>query len=446
MRMMLNLVVVSCAANSVLGAEPFAWRTAAPESQGMSSANLDALQQDLAERRTRAFLVVRNDRIVHEWYAEGQTAQTKQGTASLAKAIVGGLSLAVAINDGRMALDDPASRWVPQWKGDPRKSQITVRHLGSHTSGIDDSHNREEQARGIDQGSYTGWTGEFWRWRNGKQRPPDDAFSISRDVAPLLFDPGTDFQYSNPGLAMLGYCVTASLKGTPHSDIRALLRERIMRPIGVPDGEWSCGYGLTEEVEGLPMVANWGGGSYTPRAVARIGRLVLRRGDWEGERLLSAKAVEDMTRDAGLPGHCGMGWWTNGDGRFPDVPKDAVWGAGAGHQILLVVPSLQLIMVRNGNDLYPRSEARERIAEVLFEPLIAAVTGRTERVVIDSVPEGKAPYPPSRVITGIDWAPRKRSGATRTAATTGLSHGRTTGTCTARTETATASRPTSNAS
>jgi len=32
-----------------------------------------------------------------------------------------------------------------------------------------------------------------------------------------------------------------------------------MRPIGVPDAEWSVGYGETSEVEGLPLVASWGG-------------------------------------------------------------------------------------------------------------------------------------------------------------------------------------------
>ena len=66
----------------------------------MSSANLQALQNDLASRSTQAFLVIRNDKIVWEWYAEGRQASDKHYTASLAKAIVGGLSLAVAIEDG----------------------------------------------------------------------------------------------------------------------------------------------------------------------------------------------------------------------------------------------------------------------------------------------------------------------------------------------------------
>jgi CubicO group peptidase (beta-lactamase class C family) len=390
--------------SATAGAQPFDWQTATPESQGMSSTKLADLQTDLTRRKTKALLVIRNDKIVHEWYADGVTVKTKQGTASLAKAIVGGLSFSVAHHDGLIRLDDPAWKYVPQWKDDPVRSKITIRHLGSHTSGIEDSHNREERAKGIDQGRYTGWTGEFWRWRNGDQRPPRDAFSIARDTAPVLFEPGTQFQYSNPGIAMLSYCVTASLKGTPHADVRSLLRERIMRPIGVPDGEWSCGYGLTEVVDGLPMVANWGGGSYTPRAAARIGRLVLRRGDWDGRQLLSPDSVDAMTNDSKLLGHCGMGWWTNGFGRYPDLPRDAVWGAGAGHQLLFVVPSLNLIAVRNGAAL---STGDDAAAHWVFEPLIAAVTSRVERVQVEAAPTATAPYPASSVIATLEWAPRE---------------------------------------
>ena len=50
---------------------PFAWQTATPESRSMSGPKLDVLRDALAARKTTAFLVVRNDRIVYEWYADG---------------------------------------------------------------------------------------------------------------------------------------------------------------------------------------------------------------------------------------------------------------------------------------------------------------------------------------------------------------------------------------
>ena len=93
----------------------------------MSSLKLKALQEALAARKTKVFLVIRNDRIVAEWYAPGHGPTEKHYTASMAKAIVGGVSLGVALTDGLMTLDDPAAKFIPQWKNDPRKSKITSR-------------------------------------------------------------------------------------------------------------------------------------------------------------------------------------------------------------------------------------------------------------------------------------------------------------------------------
>src|SRR5207248_11504323 len=241
------------AVGAASAAEPFSWESATPESQGMSGPKLDALKDALAARKTHTFLVVRNDKIVYEWYAPGHGPARPHGTASLAQALVGGLSLAVALTDGRVALDDPVAKFVPQWRGDPRKARITLRHLGSHTSGLDDAHQD-----GVPHEQLPGWMGDFWK----RLAPPDDPFTIARDKTPVLFEPGAKLQYSNPGIGMLTYAVTAALRGAPQKDVRTLLRERVLRPVGVPDAEWSAGYGKTFTVDGLPLVAAWGGGSF----------------------------------------------------------------------------------------------------------------------------------------------------------------------------------------
>jgi CubicO group peptidase (beta-lactamase class C family) len=118
----------------------------------------------------------------------------------------------------------------------------------------------------------------------------------------VIFEPGTSRQYSNTGIAMMDYTVAAALRDAPQTDVRTLLRDRIMRPMGVPDSEWNCGYGKRYVVDGLPVVGSWGGGNFTAAATAAIGRLMLRGGDWEGGRLLKAEAVRQITTDAGTPG------------------------------------------------------------------------------------------------------------------------------------------------
>ena len=376
----------------------FEWQAATPESQGISPTALEAIRKRMEDKKSGAFLVVHNDRIVCEWYAPGVTPQRKFGTASLAKALVGGLSLAVALEDRRLTLDDAAARFIPQWQTDARKAQITVRQLGSHTSGLSDS-----TTEGVKHEEQPGWKGQFWQ----RLDPPRDPFTVARDQTPLLSAPGTAFQYSNPGIGLLTYCATAALPGDQPRDARTILRDRILRPIGVTDDEWAAGYGKTFVVDNLPLVPAWGGGSFTARAAARIGRLVLREGNWDGRPLLRPEVIRQITGDAGLIGHCGMGWWSNGGSRYNDLPKDAVWGAGAGDQLLLVVPSLNLIMVRFGETLAPGpdeppirkddifTQYHDYRARILFEPLARAVARA----------QPTAPYPSSRVIREVRWAP-----------------------------------------
>jgi CubicO group peptidase (beta-lactamase class C family) len=237
----------------------------------------------------------------------------------------------------------------------------------------------DAEADDLPHDKLSGWQGDFWK----RLDPPRDPFTIARDLTPTIFEPGEQFQYSNPGIGMLVHALTAALKDSPQKDIRTLLRERVMRPIGVLDAEWSVGYNQTFTVDGLPVVAAWGGGNYTARAVARLGRLMLRQGNWEGRQLLSPEAVRLVTSDAGMPGPCGVGWWSNNKGECASLPTDAYWGAGAGHQTLLVVPSLKLIAVRNGGELAKRPKDVSGIDYArptykwLFEPLAEAITDRS---------------------------------------------------------------------
>ena len=60
----------------------------------------------------------------------------------------------VAMHDGRISPDDAAHRYVPQWRGDPKRRAIAVRHLATHTSGIEDA-----EADGLPHDRLTGWKG-----------------------------------------------------------------------------------------------------------------------------------------------------------------------------------------------------------------------------------------------------------------------------------------------
>jgi len=379
--------------------------TASPVEHHLDAQKLEAAWAALAARDSKTFLVVCSDKIVFERYGEDWHADKRHYSASLAKALVGGLSLLLAIDDGLIHPDDLASQYIPQWRSDPLKAKITVRQLANHTSGLEDAEltNRDREeilAEGKTLSEHhmelPGWKGAFWR-----QEP--DPFTPARDDAPVTFEPGSRYAYSNTGIGMLSYAVTAALKETSQKDIRSLLRARIMQPLGIGDAEWSIGYNQIFEVDGLPLVASWGGGSFTARAVARIGQLLLHNGEWDNRQIINPAVVRMALNPAAMPTpeRCdgqpwplsGLSFWLNTDGVWPELPRDAFAGAGAGDQTLLVIPSLDLVAVRNGGALDPNKsfgwQARE---ELLFNALAEARSFR-------------APYPPSPVITDIAWAP-----------------------------------------
>ncbi len=135
---------------------------------------------------------------------------------------------------------------------------------------------------------------------------------------------------------------------------------RILDPIGVDERDWSISYGQSFNVDGMKLYLVDGGSRYTARAVAKVGQLMLNKGVWERKQLIEPVWVEKALSSVGgglvieMPlGHPepGLFWWVNSNGALASLPYDAFIAAGGGHQILLVVPSLDLVLVRFGRSL-----------------------------------------------------------------------------------------------
>ena len=116
--------------------------------------------------------------------------------------------------------------------------------------------------------------------------------------------------------------------------------------------------------------------------------------------MLDSTVVATALKHGGMPSHMGLGWWVNhgpeGSRLWNSGPEDAFGGAGAGHQFLLVVPSLDLIVVRNGDRLDPTLPFDEALDRFVVGPVVKAVSETRT-----------APYPPSPVIQGFRWAPKE---------------------------------------
>ena len=358
----------SCNDVSWLTSSSVSWQVEDVESHGFSRAKLDGVRKRLADEGTKALLVVHRNAIVYEWYAPELSPTKRHSSASIAKSIIGGFSLMIAMSEGTINLDDPAWQYISAWKTDPDRSGITIRQLVTHTSGISNGVDRRDDPS-------ASWAARFW---NKTANP----FEVALYEAPLEAKPGDRFVYSSPGFGALGYAIAAAMRNQDgHEDVKKLLKSRIMHPLGIPDGAWTMAYRKTFELDGLTLYPNWGGSFFTARALARLGQLMVDRGRWKGKQLLKSFLVElamsDLGRTEGesVPVTHGFGWRSNWRGIWSSLPQDASAALGSSDQILLVIPSLDLVLVRFGESLpsLPSTPPWIRRDQKLFKPVIDAL-------------------------------------------------------------------------
>ncbi|HWQ88088.1 serine hydrolase [Brevundimonas sp.] len=288
--------------------------------------NLEAVLDLAMARASTSILVSRSGEVLAERYAPGWSPDRPREVASVAKSIVAVL-IAMAIDDGAIAgLDQAAADFIPTWRTDARAG-ITLRHLMSMTSGLDD-------------------TGLALRGVVGDQFATNAA-------APLRDPPGARWAYNTAAYHLLFHVLSRAVGQT----IEAWTRPRLFAPLGMDDTRWITSQGSGER----GSVTNYYSAASTARDLARFGTLVLGGGVWKGRRLIGAETLRTLlTPSQDLNPSYGLLWWSNarpgadasGQGRslrFPSAPRDTVAALGTGGQALLVVPSRNLVLVRQGD-------------------------------------------------------------------------------------------------
>ncbi|MGE0226584.1 MAG: enoyl-CoA hydratase-related protein [Acetobacteraceae bacterium] len=106
------------------------------------------------------------------------------------------------------------------------------------------------------------------------------------------------------------------------------------------------------EVDGRPIESvsggtHWGGGVLIhAEDQARIGPLILRRGEWNGKHILPKSWIAELLRPCDLNPNYGLLWWLNtGHGRYRSAPESSFFASGAGGNITWVAPEQDLVAV-----------------------------------------------------------------------------------------------------
>jgi CubicO group peptidase (beta-lactamase class C family) len=164
-----------------------------------------------------------------------------------------------------------------------------------------------------------------------------------------LQPPGTHWEYNDVRVNRLALALLRCWR-RPLPDV---LREAVMDPIGA-SGTWEWhGYRNSYvAIDGTRMQSvsgggHWGGGLWiSSRDHARFGYLHLRRGAWEGRRLLSERWIDLATTPCAVTPVYGCLWWLNTERRhLPGAPASSFFALGAGQNAVWIDPDHDVVAV-----------------------------------------------------------------------------------------------------
>ena len=337
------MLVLACVAAAASAAKPPAtyypgaeWRQGTPKSQKLDSAKLAALVEKLRSGEIAdidSLLIVRNGYLVVEEYFNGSSAEHVHTLQSDSKSVTS-LLVGIALKQGYLrSLDQRVLDFFPDYAPfrnlDQRKEAMTRRDLITMRGGFD------------------------WSEANYSTSPLAQLNTCRCDWLRFVLDwpmweaPGERWEYNSGGVILLGGALVRAT-GQP---IHQFAREQLFTPLGIQGAFWYVG---------LPDNLAHTGGGLNMRAsdMARIGYLLLKKGKWAGQQIVSEAWLKESTQHwtqpswtlGGYPADYGYLWWllpVNKPGK-PSQP-DIYTAAGSRDQWIFVIPRYEMVVVVTGN-------------------------------------------------------------------------------------------------
>ena len=293
----------------------------------LDPAAVSAAAEYSARHRGVSFLAIQDGRTLLE-----QNAKTPHRIYSGTKAFWDLTALAAA-EDGLLNLDERVAKTIASWRSDPRKGQVTIRQLLDFDSGLEPQFFLHETQSG-------------------------DRDATARR-ARMVAEPGRAFIYGPAALQVFHQVLKEKLRGDSPTHY---LERRVLHRLGLGSQRY------LEDRASNPLLAT--GWILTARQWAKLGRVVVAN----GAPVISRSSLEQCWRGTSANRAFSLGWWNNRaapNGRefdfeqmlIPkwqnqdwrdaclcrDAPSDLVACIGSEGQRLYVIPSLQLIVVRQAN-------------------------------------------------------------------------------------------------
>lgn len=225
------------------------------------------LDTALENTKTSVFLVIKNDSIIYQYLSEGNTINAKQPSFSMAKSFVGTL-IGIALDKGQIrSTDDLVIKYLPKLaKNDPRFQRLTVQHVLDMRSGFDFKERAFNPFSKIVR-SYYGADLEKMVYKLKMKNEPNSKFeyqSINTQVLAMVLEKATG------------------------KSLATLFQEQLWKPLGTEsDALWSLDN--KDHIKAFCCI------NATALDFAKLGRLYLKGGNWEGKQIVSKKWVDITT-------------------------------------------------------------------------------------------------------------------------------------------------------
>lgn len=281
-----------------------------------------------AASTTQGWLIIHNDSIVYEKYCGDFSADRMATIFSVSKSITS-LMCGIAVDDGYIrSIDDPVTIYLPELeKEDPMWQKLTIRHLLDMKSGLDFNETYEFSWKEL-------------KYLNAMAKL-NYGHDIMKQIKGLKFrcEPGTQRRYESMTAAILGVVIERA-SGKRYADY---LSEKVWKPLGM---EYPAVINIDSRK--LDVAHSFGGISTTIKDLAKIGRLYLYNGEWDGKRIVSEEWIrQTIDFDSTNIGYH-FNWYNVNYEGYIRPEHSGYYALGICNQILYVNPDKNLVIVRIG--------------------------------------------------------------------------------------------------
>lgn len=292
------------------------WDTISPSGLGWCQHKIDSLYQFLEVNSTKAFILLKDGKIVLEQYFNGHSAEASWYWASAGKTLTAFL-VGIAQQENSLLITDTSSTWLGTgWTScnPAQEEKITIRHQLTMTSGLNDT--------------------------------VEDPYCTIDTCLRYLAEAGTRWAYHNAPYTLLDEVLQNSTGLS--------MNQYVTQKVKIPTG-----------MDGIYLPSGYNNVFFsTARSMARFGLLILNEGHWDGNQILTDTAYfrEMVNTSQNFNKSYGYLWWLNGKESFmvpqmqfvfpgslnPSAPDDMISAMGKDGQFLNVVPSLGMVWIRMG--------------------------------------------------------------------------------------------------